>query len=169
MNEKPRRLEAVAPLGTLFLIGGLIFTLVGWVDLALFYYPARFGQPEWEFATVAQTMDALPLPTLGLLMFALAARASDARLAWRRLVAALAILAILFLAVLTIIFVLDIPVAMQALERAQQAAQAQGQAANPAMRAGVKRVVAKVVVYAIGYISAYTMLAIAMWRKPSDG
>jgi len=168
-DASKRRLEAVLPLGTLFLAGGLIFSLVGWVDVALFYYPQRFGQPEWEFATVAQTLDAMPLPTLGLLFLCLAARAGAWRLGVRRIIAALAILLMIALAVLMIIFVLDIPVAMRALDQAQQAAQAQGQAVNPAMRSGVKRVVAKSVVYAVAYMVTYATLAIAMWRRPKEG
>lgn len=163
-----RRLEAVAPLATLFVIGGVIFSLVGWVDVGLFYYPPRFGEAEWEFGIIAQTLDAMPLPTLGLLMFAMAARASGAGIAWRRLVAALAILVMLAIIVLTIVFVLDIPVALRALDQAQQAATARGQTTNPAVRSGIKRVIAKVVIYAVGYMMAYAAIAFAMWRRPRD-
>jgi hypothetical protein len=35
-------------------------------DFVLAWYPAAFGRPEWEFATVAQSFAGLPLVALGL-------------------------------------------------------------------------------------------------------
>jgi hypothetical protein len=45
--------------------------VVGWADLALLWFPLRFGRPEWEFATVGAHFDHMALGTVGVLLLAL--------------------------------------------------------------------------------------------------
>src|SRR5947207_11355688 len=71
--------SSVRDLAPLLIIGGLVLSLAGWVDVLLFYWPQRFGESEWEFGVISQTIDALPLPTLGLVLLALALRAMPER------------------------------------------------------------------------------------------
>src|SRR5688500_13138218 len=66
-EEGPPPARAVPELGWRVLsIVGVAFALVGAVDLALTWYPASFGNPEWEFATVTSTLDSLPVTVIGL-------------------------------------------------------------------------------------------------------
>lgn len=64
----PPSLSDLAPL---LIAAGAVLAVAGWVDVGLFYRPLRFGDAEWEFGTIAQTFDAMPLATLGLVLLAL--------------------------------------------------------------------------------------------------
>lgn len=146
------------------LVGGLVLSLAGWVDVLLFYLPPRFGDNEWEFATIAQTFDALPLPTLGLVLLALALRTMPHRRLLARIGAAKCALIALLLLGLLLIFMLDVPVAFNALARATQEAAARGGQVNPVASAGIKRVVAKALLYGLAYVTAYAAIAVLLWR-----
>jgi len=54
----------------MFLVAGCTFTFVGLADLALLWFPPQPGNVAWEYATVGQTMDSMPMPTLGMLLVA---------------------------------------------------------------------------------------------------
>jgi hypothetical protein len=45
---------------------GLAFLVVGGSDFALVWFPLNFGNPEWEFGTVTQSFNGLPILLLGL-------------------------------------------------------------------------------------------------------
>ena len=45
---------------------GAAFAIVGLVDLALLWFPLRFGSPAWEFGTLSRTFDSLPMTGLGM-------------------------------------------------------------------------------------------------------
>jgi hypothetical protein len=49
----------------LFAWFGLVLALVGFVDVALQWYPLAFQSPEWEFGTVSVSIASLPLLTIG--------------------------------------------------------------------------------------------------------
>lgn len=49
-------------------VAGAVFAILGWTDVLLLWYPLRIGTPEWEFATISGTFDALPLATIGTLV-----------------------------------------------------------------------------------------------------
>lgn len=63
---EPRGFEILALLG-------LVFALVGLVDLALLWAPLRFASPLWEVGTYSRTLDGLPMVALGLGLVAFAA------------------------------------------------------------------------------------------------
>lgn len=44
---------------------GLSFLLVGGADFSLVWFPTAFGNREWEFGTVAQSFNGLPILLLG--------------------------------------------------------------------------------------------------------
>lgn len=52
---------------------GIALAIIGWVDILLAWYPPQFGTVEWEFGTISTTIDSLPLATMGLSAFAVAA------------------------------------------------------------------------------------------------
>ena len=65
-TETPGRLRGGAALSGLLLPVGLAFLVAGGADLVLTWFPAAFGTAEWEFGTITQTLNGLPVPTLGL-------------------------------------------------------------------------------------------------------
>ena len=53
---------------------GLAFLVVGGVDFALVWFPLGFGTREWEFATVTQSFNGLPILLLGVGLLVVAAQ-----------------------------------------------------------------------------------------------
>jgi hypothetical protein len=129
---------------------GFLLTVVGLVDVMLQWYPASFKSPEWEFGTVAGTMAALPLLTIGLmsLLAAFLARADRAG------VVAMAIgFAVLFVFVLGafLLFLSDVPLALKA------------SSATP-MVLTIKKSIVRTIVMAIGFGTAYLVAVVVSFR-----
>lgn len=91
---------------------GAALSVIGVGQLALTMYPAGFGSMEWEFATTAQLLGALPLPTVGLATLLAALHARDSRPAAWALSLALALLGLAVMAALSL-HLLAAPVALQ--------------------------------------------------------
>src|SRR5262249_38628973 len=150
-------LQHVAPL----LIGlGVVFSIAGWTDIVLFYWPSRFGNTEWEFGTIAQTFDAMPLPTLGFGLLATGILARGGSIVWSRTMSVACAAIGVACAVAALVFALDVPVALKAVERANVAARPQGALVS----AGLKRVSAKALLFSLSYTAVYLWLAVRMWR-----
>lgn len=66
----PTDVATRAPVSRMFIVAGLAFALVGTLDLLLLWMPVRLNSLAWEYATVARTFDAIPMPALGLLLVA---------------------------------------------------------------------------------------------------
>lgn len=126
---------------------GLVFLVIGLLDLSLGWYPPRFGDAEWEFGTVTRTLDSLPISVLGLAMAM--ASSVQRRVTWAMRSAALlcGILAAC-LVVAFVIFLLDIPVALRTVT-------------DPVLRAGLDRAIVKAIVQGVLYP---TVLATVGWR-----
>ncbi len=93
---------------------GVLLAVIGFVDIALHWYPPAFRSPEWEFGTVATTLGSLPLPTMGLLAVLASALARAVK---TNLVAISVVLGLLaaFVAAAMLMFLLDVPVALRAV------------------------------------------------------
>ena len=93
---------------------GVAFALLGLIDVALGWYPAAFGNPEWEFGTISGTLNALAIPMLGLyLVLASAIARSDRRSA--RVVAVVMGLLLATILVLGVIYLTVLPIAIKAV------------------------------------------------------
>jgi hypothetical protein len=64
---------------TILLGAGLVLALIGWIDIALLWYPLQLTNLEWEFSTVTAAINALPLATMGMTLAAVAAVARRSR------------------------------------------------------------------------------------------
>ncbi len=116
------------PWGVLRALGATL-ALVGALDLGLLWYPAQWGSPEFEFATISRFADGLPVISMGLALLVVSALAAESRRAsWVAcgLVGAMALL----VAVLGLVFLLDVPIALRAN-------------LDPTVRLGVKKVIVK--------------------------
>lgn len=131
---------------------GWAFLLVGAVDLALLWVPARLGSVAWEFATVGRTLDAFPMPALGFALIAFAAasapRGRPARL--RGIAVGFAVLAIGLLLLAALLATSAPAVLSQTPEAAQVA---------------VRRAILRHGAQAVAYPTAFAVLAIYLWRK----
>ena len=129
---------------------GLVLVLEGLADFVLAWFPLHLGTPEWEFATVAATFSGLPLITMGLAGLlgsglALGTRWLIRVMAWFMMIWAVVIAAGF------VVFLLDVPIALRAVE------------AGPAAL-GIKRAVAKTALLAVGFGGAYVAGAVAALR-----
>jgi len=126
---------------------GAVFLVIGLVDLSLGWITPHFGNPEWEFGTIARTLDSLPITVLGLAL--VLAATAERRVVWAVRAASLVawVLAIGLL-VLLAVFLLDVPVALKAT-------------VPPELKAGLYRAVAKALVQGLLYP---TVLAAIGWQ-----
>lgn len=133
------------------------------MDIGLLYLPLGFGNNEWEFGIIAQTFDALPTATVGMVLLAAGLRAHGSRTAILRALSIVCVVIALILAVLLLIFALDIPIAWKAMTRVPAGATPTTQP-NPIVVSGIKRGIAKAMLFGLVYITAYGVLARQMWR-----
>ena len=127
-----------------------LLTLVTAGDFALAWVPFRFGVPEWEFATVAQTVAGLPLATIGLGGLVLASMALGNRRMLIAAAVALLLLALIVFVALTV-FLLDVPLALRA---------SQGPASL-----GVQKAIAKTLFLGVAFGTAYAIGGVAALKQ----
>jgi len=156
-----------ASLAPLLIAAGLALSIAGWLDVVLFYWPPHFGDKGWEFGTVAQTMDALPLPTLAAVLLSLGLRGAAARRHLTRPMALALVAVAIGCAGLLSIFIRDFDAAYAAMTRAARAAVEQGGAPNPYLSSDLKRGIGKTLVLGATYMLTYGWLGWQMWRGPS--
>lgn len=72
---------------------GLALLVVGGADFALTWYPMEFGNREWEFGTVTQSFNGLPILVLGLGLLLTSSALIDRK--WLALLAAFGALGLL--------------------------------------------------------------------------
>lgn len=148
---RARAVEPSAEAGwRVVVLAGLFLGAVGWLDAVLLWVPPRFGSAEWEFGTVSTMFNAMPLPTIGLAL----AVAGMLALGWTlglRLAGWFAMAVILALLAALVLYGLDLPPALKAVP--------------PGAKSELKRVIAKTVVLAIGYLVAYATLGVLILRR----
>ena len=128
---------------------GLAIAVVGWFDLALLWYPLRFGDPEWEFGTISAHLDGMPLGTVGLAMLVAGAIGRG----WRRgarILAVLCLLVVVGLLAISVIYLLDVPLALPATA--------------PQVRPVIMKAMLKAGVFSATYTVLYAWLAWFLWR-----
>jgi hypothetical protein len=138
-----------------YLLGwiGLAFTIVGGGDLLLVWYPFRFGSPEWEFGTVTQALDGLPVTTLGLAMLLGAAVARGQRWLVRTIATVFLVLAVIIV-LAAILYATNVPMALQAIE-------------DPGIKTGLKKAIAKSAIQSAVYPLAFLWIGVKAWRHSS--
>jgi hypothetical protein len=117
---------------------GIAYLIMSTIDIALGWYPVRFGTPEWEFGTVSATIDGLAIPTLALYLTLCSAIARERPIIVRVVSIVLICLAI-FLAILFILYLTAVPLALKAV------------ATNPVVHLGMEKAIIKAIVLFVGY------------------
>jgi hypothetical protein len=121
------------------LLGLLGFALfvVGGADFLLSWYPARFGNPEWEFGTITAALNGMPVPLMGLTLLLAAALESEAAV-WARILSVMLLVWAVVLVGLAVIYGLTIPLAAKGFE-------------VPNIGLGLKRAIGKSLVQLVVY------------------
>lgn len=128
---------------------GLAFAAVGLTDLVLLWIPARLDSVSWEYATLTQTFDALPLVVLGAAFIAYVLARQPGRRA--NLAAALALGAFaVLLAGLMALFATVVPAIVTQTP--------------PEAMLGARRSMIRTGVAGVAYTLLFTYLAVRVWR-----
>jgi hypothetical protein len=131
---------------------GVAFALVGGVDLLVAWIPQNFGSPEWEFGTVSQTLDGMPVFALGLGIMLSVAVLDDRRLVIRSLAALFLALGAAIVA-MAILYATVMPLALQAVP-------------DPVIKQGLIKAAVKAGTQAVVYTTVFVLLGLKAWRLP---
>lgn len=134
---------------------GLVFAIMGFVDIVLGWYPTAFGNPEWEFGTISGSLNAFALPMLGLYLIVGSAVARGARRTARVGAIVMGLLAGTLFA-LSIIFLTVIPMAANSIR------------GNALLQLGMQKAIAKAIGLLIGYGLLLLAGAVAGWTEPDE-
>lgn len=134
----------------LAVLAGIVFAVVGWIDVVLLWVPMRIGAAQWEFATTSGTFDALPLGTIGILILSLRLIADGGR-GGRLATGAVAATIALLLAGVFVVFMLSFVTGYGATE---------GDTRIILLRAGIKTSL-----YAVAYVVLYSAVALSLFRS----
>ena len=138
-------------LAVVVMLMGAAFAVVGAVDLALRWMPARLGTPGWEFATVTQTFTNVTLPALGLVLVTVGAIRHPALGGiWTRIAAGMFAVLALALLGLGLLYLTGIPAVFRA--------------ATPEMRDAVIRAGIKTGTEIVVYPAAFAAMSVLLWR-----
>lgn len=134
---------------------GVLLTVVSLADIALAFYPARFGVMEWEFGTGASTIASLPLVAIGLAALLGSALARGRRGRVIGVVILLFVLAFATLGMLTI-FMLDLPIALKSVT-------------SPDIHLGIEKAVVKTVLLGVAFPIGFLAAASAALKQLRAG
>jgi hypothetical protein len=125
------------------LLGFALFA-VGGTDFLLTWIPARFGNPEWEFATITAAMSAMPASLLGLTLLLVMSLEKEAPVPARIWSVALILWALALVGV-AVIYGLTLPLAARGF-------------AEPTVGIGLKKAIVRTLVQ----LSVYTIMMLWM-------
>jgi hypothetical protein len=152
VRTKHKGAEPAPELGWYLLGGlGLVFALVGGIDILLAWYPTNFGNIEWKFGTVTATLNSFPLFSMGLLLLTVSALARGRRWVIRTMFVVLLVVVVLILA--------------SAVLYAPQVSSALDSVSDPTIKMGLKRAVTKTSVQLVAYPVILTWVALRALKQ----
>lgn len=134
---------------------GFVLAAVGLVDIALTWYPFDFGNVEWEFGTVTQSLNALPTVTLGLGLWLVSALVAERIWLSRTVAVALVLLAVVVVAI-AVLFVTTAPIALNSVPQ-------------NAIATGLKKSIARTATQSVLYPVVFLVIGIKGWKASRDG
>lgn len=153
-ERAPRKPVAPWPLAMVYLaVGciGVVLALAALVDYVLALVPMRFGVAEWEIGTISQIFFGLPLVSLGLAAIWISGAGAGRR--WVLLgVGTVFFAAAVVLAMMLLLFALDIPLALRATS-------------ETAARLGLKKLIAKTVILGLLFGVSYVVAGLMALRQ----
>lgn len=157
VKTRQKGAEPAPELGWYLLGGlGLVFALVGGLDILLAWYPPDLGSSEWKFGTVTATLNSFPLLSLGLILLTVAGLARGRT--W--IVRAMVLVLVLMVVVVIACAALYLP----------QVGNAMAAVTDPTVKLGLKRAVTKTSVQLVVYALLLSWTAVmALKRMRSSG
>lgn len=131
---------------------GLGFLIMSLIDVALGWYPMRFGTPEWEFGTISATMVGLSIPCLSLYLILGSAIALE-RTTVAKVAGMVMLVMALILAALIILYLTNVPLALRAT------------ATNDLANFGMKKTILKSLTLFTGYEVLFVLGALKGLRR----
>lgn len=128
----------------------MLIAVVGFADMVLYLYPPSFGVPEWEFATLTAVFSALPLSSIGVAGVVGALLVNRDRL-WLIVAGVSLVLLSVAIGAGYLVFLLDLPLALQAATGPQ----------GPA----IYRAIARATIMAVGFGFSYLVAGIVLLRS----
>src|SRR5262245_19606353 len=107
-HESKRAVQDFSVGWGLLLAVGWLFVAIGLLNIVLVWVPIHFGSTEYEFASVAASLDSLPLPTMGV-VFALAASRALGRPVGAKVSVVLAVVMAVLILVGAVLYWLNVP------------------------------------------------------------
>ena len=154
-DAKSRQRGGIEPAPELgwYLLGGLgmVFALVGGIDLLLTWYPPNFSSMEWKFGTVTSTLNSFPLFSLGLILLTVSGLARGRTWVIRAMMVVLALVVV----ALVISAVLYFPVTETAM----------ASVADPTIKMGLKRGITKTSTQLVVYPIVLSWIAFMAFRR----
>jgi hypothetical protein len=136
---------------------GLTFFIMSLIDMALGWYPTRFGTPGWEFGTISATVAGLAIPCLSLYLMLCSAIALERPTVAKATGIVMVVLALL-LPALGILYLTNVPLALRAT------------ATNDLAHFGIKKSLLKSLTLFTGYEILFVLGALkALRRRPVVG
>jgi hypothetical protein len=130
---------------------GVAFAVVGGMDLLVAWVPQSFGQPEWEFGTISQTLDGMPVFALGLALVLTAAVVEDNRRLARVLAGVFVGLGVVIL-LMAVLYLTVVPLALKSVP-------------DPVIRQGLMKAIVKAGTQSVAYPTMFTWVGIKAWRS----
>lgn len=129
---------------------GIAVAVIGFIDIAILFFPPQWASLDWEFGTLNGVVEGLPLFTIGVGAMCAAAVANGWVLT-RRLMALLTMLMALLLVVIGIMFTLDVFAVLKVVQ--------------PAMKPTLKLTAVKISLMTMTYFVLYLALGVWTWRR----
>jgi hypothetical protein len=135
------------------LLGLLGFALfvVGGSDFLLTWFPARFGNPEWEFGSITAALNAIPAALMGVTLLLVWALQGESKV-WARVLSIVLAVWAVGLVALAVIYGLTLPLAAKGF-------------AVPNVGVGLKRAIARTLVQLVVYPSVMMWMAVRGFRQ----
>jgi hypothetical protein len=127
---------------------GLVFLVVGGADFVLVWFPPNFGTREWEFATVTQSFNGLPILLLGVGLLVVGSEQAE-RPWWLHLAGGVAAVLLLWVLVALGFWASNVGLALETVP--------------PELRGGIEKAVAKTVIQAVAYPVLLVYLLRRVW------
>ncbi|MBA2628130.1 MAG: hypothetical protein H0U85_08955 [Gemmatimonadales bacterium] len=131
---------------------GWALTLITAANFFVLWWRPQLGTAQWEFSTVGQTLDRMPLLTIGMLLVAVGTLQSLSVRATRMVSVLFGVIVVAVIA-MVVLFTLSAIVAMGLVP--------------PDQLSILKRIVARTLATSLVYVALYGALAVTMWRRSS--
>jgi hypothetical protein len=130
---------------------GLIFVLMGVVDIALGVYPTAFGNAEWEFGVASGILNGFAIPTMGAYLL-LSSAVARQKAALSRTIAVLMWVIAAVLVILGLLYVTVVPAALKSVDR------------SDVILLGMKKAIVKAVLFLVAYWFLYAVGGLKGWK-----